>query len=388
MSKQRSDTGRFRPTTSPSERSFQPIELVRLDLAANSFDPDIEGLAGRRVWIEATERGRVVGRADVDLAASGVALDQLAAFGASFPTSGPVLFETTPDEQLASATVVVSTICTNPDQLVATVQSLIALDYPDFDVVVVDNRSGPSHEPLPALPDDSRVRVVREPISGISSGRNRGVAESTGEILAFTDDDASVDRNWLRAIGARFAASPDVDALGGLGLPSELETAPQLWFEEYYGGFSDTFEPSIVNLASVDDDVLFPYAPRRFAAGCNMGFRRSTLERLGGFDVALGVGTPAHGGEDLAIFIELVASGGTVAFEPAALVRHTHRRTEGAFLRQVFFYGIGLTAMFTSLIAHDRRHARAILQRVPGGLRLLTRSRHERSISSAPILLS
>jgi cellulose synthase/poly-beta-1,6-N-acetylglucosamine synthase-like glycosyltransferase len=219
---------------------------------------------------------------------------------------------------------------------------------------------------------------------GISSGRNRGVAESTGEIVAFTDDDASVDRMWLRAIGARFAADPTIDALGGLVLPSELETAPQLWFEEYYGGFSDTFEPTVVSLASVHDDVLFPYAPRRFGAGCNMAFRRSALEEMGGFDVALGVGTPARGGEDLAMFIGLVTSGATLAFEPAAVVRHTHRRTTHAFLRQVLLYGVGLSAMYTSLIVNDRRHALAMLRKVPGGLRLLTRSRGERSMSHAP----
>ena len=384
MSKRRSDTGHLRSTGPLDGRPFEPIELVRLDLATNCLDGGLERLDGRRVWVEATARGRVVGRIEVDRADRDLTPERLAALGSTFATDAPAIFETIPDAQLASITVVVSTICANPDQLVRAVKSLLELDYPSFDVVVVDNRRGTSLEPLPAMPDDPRVRVLREPMPGISSGRNRGVAESSGEILAFTDDDATVDQNWLRAIGSRFAADPDVDALGGLVLPSELETAPQLWFEEYYGGFSTSFEPSVVSLGSVDDDALFPYAPRRFAAGCNMAFRRSVLERLGGFDVELGVGTLAHGGEDLAIFIQLVTSGGTVAFEPAALVRHTHRRTEQAFLRQVFFYGIGLTAMFSSLIAHDRSHALAILRKVPGGLRLLARPRRDRSMSRAP----
>jgi GT2 family glycosyltransferase len=384
MSKRRSDTRFPRPAESLDASSFRPIDLVRFDLATNSLDGDVSGLNDRRVWVEATARGRVVGRVEFEHGTGALTPNDLEALGSTFHDDGPALFETIPDDQLATVTVVISTICSIPAQLVRTVQSLLELDYPSFDVVIVDNRSGAPRDPLPAMPDDPRVRVTRESMPGISSGRNRGVAESTGEILAFTDDDALVDRMWLRAIGARFAADPSIDAIGGLVLPSELETEPQLWFEEYYGGFSKSFQPSVVNLATDDDDVLFPYAPRRFGAGCNMAFRRSTLEAMGGFDVALGVGTPAFGGEDLASFIELVTSGGTVAFEPAALVRHTHRRTERAFLRQVLRYGVGLTAMYTSLLAHDRRHALAILRKVPGGVRLLTRPRGERSMSVTP----
>jgi GT2 family glycosyltransferase len=383
MSKRRSDTSVSRLTV-PPEAPFRPIELVQFDLATNSLDGDTGRLDGRRAWVEVTTRGRVVGRVEVEHGATLLTPSDLKALGSTFGDGGPALFETIPDEQLATATVVVSTICANPAQLVRTVESLLDLDYPDFDVVVVDNRRGASLEPLPRLPEDARVRVLREPRPGISSGRNKGIAASAGEIVAFTDDDASVDRMWLRAIGARFAADPTIDALGGLVLPSELETEPQLWFEEYYGGFSDTFEPWVVSLASVDDDVLFPYAPRRFGAGCNMAFRRKALEAMSGFDVALGVGTPARGGEDLAMFIGLVTSGATLAFEPAAIVRHTHRRTTRAFLRQVLLYGVGLTAMYTSLIVNDRRHALAILRKVPGGLRLLIRPRGERSMSHAP----
>ncbi len=384
MSKRRSDT-RFQRRTTPHEvHAFRPIELVQLDLATNSLTAGVGALDGRWVWIEASTHGRIVGRVELERSASELTADELAALGSTFGDDGPALFETIPDERLAAATVVVSTICSNPAQLIGTVQSLLELDYPDFEVIVVDNRRGAPTEPIPTMPGDPRVRVVRETVPGISSGRNRGVSESTGEIVAFTDDDAIVDRNWLRAMGARFAAEPSVDAIGGLVLPSELETAPQLWFEEFYGGFSTSFEPSVVSLATVDDDALFPYAPRRFGAGCNMAFRRGALERMGGFDVALGVGTPARGGEDLAMFIELVTSGATLAFEPAALVRHTHRRTERAFRNQVLSYGVGLTAMFTALIVHDRRHALAILRKVPGGLRLLTRPRADRSTSATP----
>jgi hypothetical protein len=129
---------------------------------------------------------------------------------------------------------------------------------------------------------------------------------------------------------------------------------------------------------------MFPYNGGRFGAGCNMAFRKSTINRIGGFDVAIGGGTLARGGEDLGIAITLVSSGGTFAYEPAALVRHTHRRTEEQFFSQVFNYGVGLTAMFTSLVVHDPRHLWAMVRRVPIGIRYLFRSPEGRSPSVAP----
>ena len=96
-----------------------------------------------------------------------------------------------------------------------------------------------------------------------------------------------------------------------------------------------------------------------------MAFRRSTLQRVGGFNELLGTGTAARGGEDLAIFINVLLDGGTLAFEPAALVRHAHRRTESEFMSQVFGYGVGLTAMYTALVVSDPRHLVAMLRRIP-----------------------
>jgi GT2 family glycosyltransferase len=240
--------------------------------------------------------------------------------------------------------------------------------------------------PLADLPGGDRVRVVREQVPGISAARNRGVTESSGDIVAFTDDDVVVEPGWLRALGARFAREPELDGVGGLVLPSELDTEAQLWFEEYYGGFSQSFEPSTVSVArTLGTDALFPYAPGRFGAGCNMAFRRSTLEAQGGFDTVLGTGTPAKGGEDLSFFIRVLLDGGSLGFEPAAVVRHSHRRTEPEFLQQVLDYGTGLSAMYTSLLAREpRRHLVELARRVPPGLKLLVRPRRDRSTSRAP----
>jgi len=117
------------------------------------------------------------------------------------------------------------------------------------------------------------------------------------------------------------------------------------------------------------------YGAGAFGAGANMAFRRSTLLRLGGFDLALGTGTPARGGEDLAMLIKILWSGGAVGYEPAAVAHHRHRREVDELLHQLRGNGLGFTAMLTSLILSDRRHLLGLGSQLPlAGWRMLRQS--------------
>ena len=363
--------------------TWQPIPLILVEVDAPAMSIPADVGPGRRIWMEAVRKGHVVGVMEARTECDGVPASALSELARRFPDSPPPKDPVVPDRILPRASVVVPTLCRKPDALLRTIDSLLAQDYPDYEVIVVDNRHDERAGPLPPLPLDSPVRVVRERRRGISAARNRGVAVATGDLVAFTDDDAVVERDWLRVLGSRFAVDTEVEAIGGAVLPSELQTEPQLWFEEFYGGFTRSFRAETLSRKRRQSGV-FPYAPATFGAGCNMAFRRLTLERTGGFITSLGAGTPARGGEDLAMFIELVTGGATVAFEPAALVRHCHRRTEREFLRQVRDYGTGLTAMFTALIVRNPRHLAALVRRLPAGLRLLVRPRAQRSPSMRP----
>ncbi len=340
--------------------------------------------AGDRLWVEVVKGGRVVGVVELTAEANGLLPPTVVRLVDEFENVEYPSKTGVPDQSLPRATVVVPTIYRRTDELTRTVQTLLDQDYPDFEIVVVDNRPDGDGPPITEFLGTPQVRVVIERSPGISRARNRGVAESTGGFVAFTDDDAVVDSHWLRAMGERYVLDEEVGAVSGLVLPLELATAPQLWFEEFYGGFSRSFSPQVMKLGAHIDDGLFPYAPGSFGVGCNMSFRRSTLQRLGGFNSALGTGTPAKGGEDLAMFLSLIFANGTIVFEPSAVVRHEHRRTRRAFLDQVFDYGTGLTAMYTALILDDPRHLVEMVRRIPAGLRLLTRPRAQRSPSRTP----
>jgi GT2 family glycosyltransferase len=264
--------------------------------------------------------------------------------------------------KLARASVVVPSIFARPTQLQRCVERLAKLDHPDYEVIVVDNR--PASAPAA---DIEGARVVREPHPGISAARNRGLATATGEIIAFTDDDVVVDRRWLRVLSERFARQPDVAAITGLVVPGELETSAQVLFEQSGSSPDRIFVPltfkrigrfQVLRHAPEEggDRVHSLYATGEFGLGSNMAFRTSVLRAVGGFDEALGTGTPARGGEDLAMLLELLAGGHELAYEPEAITFHSHRDSLDQLEDQIKGYGIGFTAMLTAVALRDPRH--------------------------------
>jgi GT2 family glycosyltransferase len=279
--------------------------------------------------------------------------------------------------KLARASVVVPSILGRPAQLRRCLERLAELDHPDYEVIVVDNRPG---DPPPA--DLAGARVVREPHPGISAARNRGIATATGEIIAFTDDDVAVDRRWLRALCERFARQPDVAAITGLVVPGELETSAQVLFEQSGNSPDRVFVPltferigrfQVIRHAPEEggDRVHSLYAIGEFGLGSNMAFRTSVLRAVGGFDEALGTGTPARGGEDLAMFLELLARGHQLAYEPEAITFHSHRDSLAQLEDQIHGYGIGFTAMLTAVALRDPRHLAGLAAALAPWLRSL-----------------
>ncbi len=357
---------------------WKPVEIIQVDIGALPNFIDIPETANERAWVEFTREGQVVGREILVSDRHRIMNDALEFVATQFAHRTPSFIEL-PDDQLPSISVVIPTICKDPESLKKFAESLDLLDYPNFEVILVDNRVTPTYD-MPDVSELEHVRVVAERIPGISAARNRGILEAQFEIVAFTDDDVEVDSRWLRAIGGRLATQPEISALGGLVLPAVLSTQPQLWFEEYFGGFSHSFDFRVSHLGDYPDGEIFPYTPGRYAAGCNMAFRRDALIDMGGFLVSLGTGTPAFGGEDLEAVITLASRGLIIAFEPAALIRHIHRETSEQFLKQAFGYGAGLTAMYFSLIRREPSHLVKMVLSAPRGFKSLMTSREERSM--------
>jgi GT2 family glycosyltransferase len=299
----------------------------------------------------------------------------------------PCAWETAvPADDLPFVSAVVTT-CDRPFQLRQTLDSLLAQSYPAFEVIVVDNRPG-SATTRQAVEerygDDPRVRYIEEPRAGLSAARNAGLASARGEIVAFTDDDVTVDRQWLASLAHAFLRDKDAVCVTGLILPLELETTAQLWFEQF-GGFGKGFQQRSFDLGpNRPPDALFPYAVGRFGSGANTAFRTAVLRALGGFAVTLGAGTPARGGEDLDAYLNVIRAGYRLVYEPRAILWHPHCLDVPGLSRQIHRYGIGLSAALTKRFITSREERWQMVRRLPAGLAYAVHPRSAKNTGKGP----
>lgn len=236
---------------------------------------------------------------------------------------------------LSSISVVVCT-CDRTDQLEQGLRTLLAVDYPDYEIIVVDNAS--SNDNTAKLVAQFPVRYIREDRPGLDWARNRGLTEAQCDIIAFTDDDVQPDNLWLRSINTAFT-DPEVMAVTGLVAPAELETSAQIFYEFGYGGMMQGLQRKFFQRDLLSRrDLLWA---SNFGAGANMAFRRKIFEKIGPFDVALDVGTPTGSGGDVELLHRLVAQGYKLAYDPRVIVWHVHRRDVASLRRQLHNNGLG-----------------------------------------------
>jgi GT2 family glycosyltransferase len=273
------------------------------------------------------------------------------------------------------------------DRLERALVSLVAMDDPDFEVLVVDNR--PAQPATRALVErlavGGRIRYTQAPRPGLAIARNAGIAATGGaQVLAFTDDDVVADPGWLRWLLTPFA-DPIVQGTTGMVLPLELASPSQKRFE-LYSGFGKGVDPTLYDLTEhrADDRLLYPYWGGMFGSGNSMAFRRRTLLEIGGFDPALGAGTPTGGGEDTAAFTDVILRGGRLAYEPRSICWHEHRRDEKALRAQVYNYGVGFTAALWRYATRDPRFYVAVARTVPVVARLARTRKAQRETDRLP----
>lgn len=309
---------------------------------------------------------------DTHLAADGLApgrsLDADRCFGHPSP---PCLRRRRMALDGAPLTSVIVATRNRPESLAACLGSLLRLDHPHYEIIVVDN--DPSDEVTAELVRDrfgasSQVRYVREQVRGLAAAHNCGVAEARGRIVAFTDDDVIADSQWLAALTEGFTLTGGVGCVTGLILPAELETPAQLLIE-LHGDFGKGFTPRIIDrTGNQPADPLFPFTAGRWGSGANMAFDTALLRKLGGFDPATGAGTFARGGDDLTAFFRVIARGHRLVYQPGAVIWHHHRRDLAGVRTQAYGYGVGLGAYVTSALAHEPGMWPQLLLRLPAGL--------------------
>jgi len=218
-------------------------------------------------------------------------------------------------ERWPSVSVVVASY-NGVETLRACLDSLEAMDYPEFEVILVDDGST---DDTPRLCQGYPwVKTIRQENRGLSAARNTGIAAARGEIVAFTDADCRVDRYWLRYLVNDLEQSRAA-GIGGHNLLPPDDSAVAAAVMEAPGG------PVHVMLSDEEAEHV---------PGCNMAFYRHALEEVAGFDPVF-----RRAGDDVDVCWRLQQRGYRLAFSPAGFVWHYRRSTIGAYLRQQMGYG-------------------------------------------------
>jgi GT2 family glycosyltransferase len=194
-------------------------------------------------------------------------------------------------------------------------ESLERLNYPNYEVIVIDDGS---KDDTPQIVKRFDCRSIRVPNGGLSRARNLGIQNATGEIVAFIDSDAYADADWLFYLVTALEEH-DAGAVGGpnLAVPSDSFTSH-----------------CIDQVPGNPTHVLLTDETAEHVPGCNMAFRKSALSEIGNFD-------PTHraAGDDVDVCWKLLIQNHQIAFAPSGVVWHHRRPTAMKFLRQQQGYG-------------------------------------------------
>ena len=221
-----------------------------------------------------------------------------------------------PNAMAPSVSVVVASY--NGDRtLEACLKSLERLNYPNYEVLLVDDGSTDRTEQIAKQFPSARY-IKHETNRGLSAARNTGIKAAAGELVAFTDSDCRADEDWLFYLVGDLLNS-EFAGIGGHNLlpPEDLWVAAAVMVSP--GG------PAHVMIS----DRLAEHIP-----GCNMAFYKWALEEIGGFDPLF-----RKAGDDVDVCWRLQQNGYSLGFSPAGFVWHYRRATVRDYLKQQQGYG-------------------------------------------------
>lgn len=201
--------------------------------------------------------------------------------------------------------------------LVPCLDSLAALEYPNLELILVNDGGDDRVNQIVALYDAVKLHSIEH--RGLSVARNIGAEAATGDIFVYTDDDCIVEPDWLTWIVKGFEKGENIGCVGGPNIPPLPQSATQARIIAAPGG------PVHVLLTDTEAEHL---------PGCNIAVRRDVFEKIGGFNPIF-----RTAGDDVDFCWRITDAGYDLGFVAAAFVWHYRRFTPRAYFRQQIGYG-------------------------------------------------
>lgn len=256
------------------------------------------------------------------------------------------------------------------------------LESADYELIVVDNASQDATPQvvaglIAAKPATLQVIDLRERNLGLACARNAGLSAARGEFVAYLDDDAVADPDWLRATIEAFASSEAIACVGGPVQPL-WPASPPTWMDEFLQSYL-----SVLNLGETKRAVD---PSREWLAGANIAFRRASLLEIGGFAKHLGrQGVNLMSNEDTDAVMRLAQRGHQIWYTPFASVQHhihAQRMSRYWILNRAFWQGVSNVLMtrageFGEVPGLEQRRINALLVRSLGKEYLKDYLRHD-----------
>jgi len=257
--------------------------------------------------------------------------------------------------------------CDRADVIGRALESVLGQSLHPDEIIVIDQSSGSETEGIVAgfNAREPRIGYLRVAEKGLSRAYNTATANTSADILAFTDDDCVAPAGWLEQIVRCFSAEPDAGLLyGQVLIPAELKASE--------------------NVQGITPALPIPRRRRMnrrdgfevFGMGANFAARRSLLNDLGGFDLVLGGGGPLESSQDFDLSYRAYRAGHTVLLAPEVVVYHYGFRAFNDWPRTISSYGIGLGGFYAKHVRLGDPYAARLLtaRLVREGLRALKKS--------------
>jgi glycosyltransferase involved in cell wall biosynthesis len=237
-------------------------------------------------------------------------------------------------------------ICTRnrPDKIGAAVASVLASDHANFDLTVIDQSVTTATEEViqSVAQGDNRVRYIHLSQTGLSRAYNTGIRETTAPLIAFTDDDCIVPRDWVRRIEEAFNAEPAGELLYGQVVAKPAESPDGSGLDDL-----QLMKPTPSLQFSKPERLSRRDGFRVIGMGANFAARRRLFDKIGDFDEALGGGGPLRSSQDFDLTYRAFRAGAVILLRPEVTLLHDGGREPDDWPELMRNYGIGDGAFYS-----------------------------------------